>query len=53
MLDILSELASEIQVPEEHILEGRVSTGIVYTEGGSWSCFSLLLNQDWRGFHQY
>jgi len=33
MLDIMAELAAEIQVPVEHIQEDRVSTGVVYTEG--------------------
>ena len=42
MLDIMSELASEIQVPEEHILEGRVSTGVVYTEEAPGSEMPLI-----------
>jgi hypothetical protein len=42
MLDIMAELAAEIQVPEEHVLEDRVSTGVVYTEGAPGSEIPLV-----------
>ena len=45
MLDIMAELAAEIQVPEEHIQENRVSTGVIYTEGAPGSETPLILVQ--------